>query len=124
MSPGHARHRHLGEVIERVDPVVVRVVRGGAVRHLDQETACPLDQQRQRVVRRDQMRVHAKTEHAQAVLEVVLPDGLVPLFEILSAPHVVDEDVETALLRADASDQRFDLVRDEMIDLNSDAVAA
>jgi hypothetical protein len=53
--------------------------------------------------------VHAKAEHAQAVLEVVLPDGLVPLFEILSAPPVVDQDVETTLLRADAVDQRFDL---------------
>ena len=124
MGPGHARHRHLGEIVERVDPVVVRVVLGGAVRHLDEKTARTLDQQRQRMVRRDQMRMNAETEHAQTVLEIMLPDGLVPFLEILAAPEVVDEDVETTLLGADAIDQLRDLVSDEMIDPNGDAVAA
>ena len=124
MRPGHARHRHLGEIVERVDPVMVRVVRGGAVRHLDQKTARALDQQRQTMVRRDQVRMNAETEHAQTVLQIMLPDGLVPFLEVLAAPQVVDEDVETTLLGPDARDQLGNLVRDEMIDLDGDTVAA
>jgi hypothetical protein len=76
------------------------------------------------MVRRDLMRMHAETEHAQAVRQIVLPDGLAPSLEILAAPDVVDENIETALLGADAIDQRRDLGRDEMIDPNGDAVAA
>jgi hypothetical protein len=122
MGPSHAGHRHLGEIIEWIDPVVVRVVLGRAVRHLDKQTARTLDQQRQRMMRRDQMRMHA--EHAQAVLEIMLPDGLVPFLEILAAPDVIDEDIETTPLGADAVGQLLDLLGDEMIDLNGDAVAA
>jgi hypothetical protein len=66
--------------------------------------------------------MNAETEHAQTVLEIVLPDGLVPFLEILSAPHVIDEDVEMTLLGANAIDQLCDLVSDEVIDPNGDAV--
>jgi hypothetical protein len=45
----------------------------------------------------------------------VIPDGLVPLLEILSAPQIIDEDVEATVLGADAMDQPFHLVSDEMI---------
>src|SRR5918994_5398656 len=124
MGPSHARYRYLCEVIERVDPVVLGVVVGGAVRHLDEEAARTLDQQCQCKVRRDQMGMNAETEHAQTVLEIMLPDGLVPFLEILSAPHVIDEDVETTLLGADAIDQSFNFLSDEMIHLDGDAIAA
>ena len=70
------------------------------------------------------MRVDAEPEQAQAVLEIVLPDRLVPLEQLLAAPDVVDQDVEPALLGADALDQRFDLVGHQMIDRNGDALAA
>ena len=43
MCPGHACHRHLCEIIERVDPVVFSVVVGSAIGHLHQETAGTLD---------------------------------------------------------------------------------
>ena len=49
MRPGHADHRGLGEIVEGRQPVVLGIVLGGAVGHLDQEPAGPLDQQRQRV---------------------------------------------------------------------------
>src|SRR5688500_15038098 len=124
MCPSHARYRHLCKIIERVDPVVLSVVVGSAVRHLDEETARALDQQRQCKVRRDQMGMNTKTEHAQTVLEIMRPDGLVPFLEILSAPHVIDEDVKTTLLGADAFDQLSNLVSDEMIHLNGDTFAA
>jgi hypothetical protein len=68
--------------------------------------------------------MNTETEHAQTVLEIMLPDGRVPLLEVLSAPHVVDEDVKTTLLGADAVGQFPDLVGDEMIHLNGDAIAA
>ena len=121
MGPGHAGHRDLGEVVERDDPVVVGVVLGRAVRDLDQEAARALDQQRQGKVRRDQMRVDAEPQQAQAVVEIMLPDGLVPFLELLAAPDVVDQDVEPTLLGADALDQPADIVGDQMIDLDRDA---
>ena len=60
-------------------------------------------------MRGDQMRIDAEPQHAQAVLEIMLPDGLVPFEQLFAAPDVVDEDVEPALLGADAIDQLFDL---------------
>ena len=124
MRPRHARHRRLGEIVEGREPIVVGIVLGRAVGHLDEEAARTLDQQRQRMMRRDQMRVDAEPQHAQAVLEIVLPDRLVPFEELLAAPDVVDEDVEAALLGADALDQLPDLVGNEMIDPDGDAGAA
>jgi hypothetical protein len=103
---------------------MVGVVCGRAVRHLDKKTAWTLDQQRQCIMRRDQMGMDTETEHAQAVLEVMRPDGLVPFLQILAAPQVIHQDVETTLLGAGALDQLSDLVSDEMIDPNGYAVAA
>src|SRR5262249_50468618 len=70
------------------------------------------------------MRMNTEGEEAQAVAKVMLPDGLVPFEEPLSAPYVVDEDIETALLCPDAVDQSLDLVRDEMIDPDGYALPA
>ena len=106
MRPGHAVHRDLGEIVEGREPVVVGIVFGRAVRHLDEQPARPLDHQRQRMMRGDQMRVDRQPQHAQAVLQIMLPDRLVPFEQLLAAPDVVDEDVEPALLGADALDQR------------------
>ena len=105
MRPRHAGHRDLGEIVEGREPVVIGIVLGGAVGHLDEQAARALDHQRQREVRGDQMRVDAEAKQAQAVLEIMLPDRLVPFEQLLAAPDVVDEDVETALLGADALDQ-------------------
>ena len=116
VRPGHAVHRHLGEVVERVDPVVVGVVGGGAVGHLDEEAARAFEHQRQGVVRGDQVGVDGEPEEAEAVREVVLPDRLVPLEEPLAAPDVVDEDVEPARLRPDPRDERRDRLRVEVVD--------
>ena len=100
------------------------IVVGGAVRHLDQQAARALDQQRQRVMRRDQMRIDAKPQQAQAVLEIMVPDRLVPFEQLLAAPDVVDQDVEAALLGADALDQLADIVGDEVVDRDGNALAA
>ena len=108
MRPRHAGHRRLGEIVEGREPIVVGIVLGRAVGHLDQQAARALDQQRQGVMRGDQMRIDAEPQHAQAVLEIMLPDRLVPLEQLFAAPDVVDEDVEPALLGADALDQCFE----------------
>jgi hypothetical protein len=124
MCPRHARHRHLGKIVERREPVVIGVIVGSAVGHLDQESARTLDHERQRVVGGDQMRIDTEPEHVQAVLKIMLPDGLVPFHELLSAPHVVDKDVKPARFGADFLNQPFDLVGDAMIDPDGDAPAA
>ena len=54
----------------------------------------------------------------------MLPDRLVPFEELLAAPDVIDQDIKAALLGADAIDQLSNLIGDEMIDLDGDALAA
>lgn len=75
-------------------------------------------------MRRDQMRVDAEPQQAQAVLQVVIPDWLVPFEQLFPAPDVVDEDVQPALVGADPFDELPDLFRDEMIDPDRNAAAA
>src|SRR5262245_49053766 len=69
------------------------------------------------------MGVNAEGEEPQSVSQVVLPDGLVPFEELLAAPSVIDEDIKSALLRANAVDQRANLLRHKVINLNGDTLA-
>ena len=116
--------RGLGEVVERVDPVGGGVVLRGPVGHLDHEAARVADQQRQRVMAGDQVRLDREVEQVKSVGEVVLPDRRVPLEQPLAAPDVVDEHVEPALLLLDALDQRRDLLGHEVVGRDGDAAAA
>ena len=59
------------------------------------------------------MGVDGEPEQAQPVLEVVLPDRLVPLEQLLATPDVVHQDVEPAAFRSDPGDERLDLDGDE-----------
>src|SRR5688572_20191149 len=102
---------------------MVRVVFGRAIRDFDEKSSRALDQQWERVMRRDQMRIDRESQHAKASLEVVLPDGRVPFDELLAAPDVVHEDVQPIVVSADAFDQLSNRVALEMIDLKRDAFA-
>ncbi len=102
---GHAQHGGLGEVVEEVHPVGVTVVVGGAVGDLDDQAAGPAEQQRQGVVAGDGVRLDREAEQPEAVVEVVLPHGGVPLEEPLAAPDVIDEDVQVTLFVRDAVHQ-------------------
>ena len=73
---------------------------------------------------RDQVRVDRQVQHAQPVVEVVLPHGRVPLEEQLAAPDVVDQHVQPALLGVDALHERLDLRGLEVIDLDRDPGAS
>ncbi len=77
--PGHADRRRLGEIVEDREPVMRGVVFRGSVRHLDHQPAGLRDQQGQGVMRGDEMRVDGEAEQVKAVLQIVLPDRLVPL---------------------------------------------
>lgn len=57
LGEGQPVHCDLGQIVEHRDPVLGRVELGSAVGHLDQQATRPIDQQRQQVVRRDQVRV-------------------------------------------------------------------
>ena len=61
------------------------------------------------MVRGDQVSVDGQTQHAQALVEIVLPHRGVPLHHVLAAPDVVDEHVETGLLTTDLIDEGGDL---------------
>jgi hypothetical protein len=68
-----------------------------------------LDQQRQRVVRGDQMRLDAVAHDPQRVVERVLPHALDPAGERVAAPDVVDQHVQAAVLGPDPVHQRRDV---------------
>ena len=121
-------HRHLGQVVEHRDPVPRRVVLGGAVRHLDEQTARLVDEQGEKVMGRDEVGVDGEPEDAKTVVEIELPDRRVPVgrtaFEHLAAPDVVDEDVDVAVLPPDVVGEVLHLVGIEMVDDGRDAGAA
>jgi hypothetical protein len=53
----------------------------------------------------DDVGVHAHPQHAQATVQVVLPQRPVPLRVAVAAEDVVDQDVQAALLGLDPGDQ-------------------
>jgi hypothetical protein len=71
----------LGGVVERRQPVVRGGVLLRAVGHLDDEPARPADEQREREVACDEVRVERQAQHPQTAFEIVLPDQLVALSE-------------------------------------------
>ena len=95
----HPVHRRLGQVVEERDAVVRRVVLVGSVGHLDDQAARRLDEQREREVAGDGVRVHGQAQRAQPDVQRGLPDGLVPLHRG-GAPDVVHEDVQARPARA------------------------
>ena len=64
LGEGQPVHGDLGQVVEHGDPVARRVVVGGAVGHLDEQAAGLVDEQREQVMRRDEVRVDGEPEDA------------------------------------------------------------
>jgi hypothetical protein len=119
------RDGDLGEVVVEPDgAAVVDVEVGGAVGDLDQQTTALPDQQWEREVAGDDVGVDGQPQQAQPLVERVLPHRPVPLGERITAPHVVDEHVEAALLAIDPFDERPDLLGIEVIHLRADPDAA
>jgi hypothetical protein len=77
---------------------------------------------------RDQVSVNGEPQDSQTVVEVVFPNGSVPLsrttFEQFAAPDVVDEHVDVAMVVANLLGQSVHLVRFEMVDRDCDTSAA
>jgi len=119
--------RDLREVVEDRDPIVRCVVLGGPISDLDEQPARPLDDQGKQVMRRDQVCVNREAEDPEAVIEMVLPDRLVPVcgpaFQQLGAPDVVDEDVDAAMFVPNPFAQPAHLFGVEMIDGDRNARA-
>ena len=124
LREGEPEHRALGQVVERGDAVALGVVGARAVGHLDDEAAGPADQQREREVAGDQVRVDGQAQQPQPGGEVVLPERRVPLEQPLAAPDVVDEQVEAPVLGVDPLHERLDGGRLEMVDRDRDPEAA
>ncbi len=103
---------------------MVAVVVRGAVGDLDDQSAGAAQQQRQGVMAGDGVGLHREAQQPQSLVEVVLPDGRLPVEEVLAAPDVVDQDVEAALLGVDPVDERLHLRRVQMVGGHGDAPAA
>src|SRR5690606_34472867 len=61
---------------------------------------------------------------AKPVLQIMVPDRLVPFEQRLAAPDVVDQNVEAALFGADARDEGAYFIGHEVIGRDGDALAA
>ena len=72
-------HGHFGRVIKDRETVARRVAFGRPVGHLHQQAARSVDELRHQVVRGDQMGVDGQAEDTQALVQVMLPDRLVPI---------------------------------------------
>ena len=94
------------------------------VGHLDEQPAGPRDDEGQRVVGGDQVRLDGEAQQLQPIREIMLPDRLVPLEQVLAPPDVVDQDVERAALAADARDKCLHFAGDQMVDADRDRLAA
>ena len=68
-----------GQVVEHGDAVGGGVVGDGPVGDLDHESSRLLDEQREEVVRRDEVRVDGQAQHAQTFVEIHLPEGPTPV---------------------------------------------
>ena len=82
------------------------------------------EHQRNGEVGRDDVRVDGLFEHAEAVIEVGVPEGLAEFGEGVAAPDVVDEDVETVMAALDEGDELFHLPGIGVINANRNAAAA
>ena len=111
--------RGLGQVVEERHPVVLVVVAGRSVGHLDHQPPGLAYQQGQREVGRDRMGVDGQAQQVQPVVEVRFPHRGVPL-HLRGAPDVVDQDVQRVVLGPDAADQRGHLAGIEVVDLDGD----
>ncbi len=119
----HSQHGSLREVVEKGVSVVRRVVFRGPVIDLDHQAPGPLDQQRNREVTGDRVGLDRQPEEMQAVVEIRLPDRLVPL-DLGRAEDVVDQEVEAAVVGSNPSDQRANLVGHQVIDRDGDPSSA
>ena len=69
----------LGQVVEDGKTIARCVVIGGAVSHLDEQAAGLVDEEREKVMRSDEVGVNGEPEYSEPVVEVVLPYGSIPL---------------------------------------------
>ena len=124
MRPAHAIGGGLHQIVERRQAIMRGIVLRGAVGHLDQQAARFPDQQRQREMRGDEVRVEPEPEQPQSVFQMVLPHRLVPFEQQLTTPDIIDQHVQPALFGVDPLDQRFHLLRLQMVGRHGDALAA
>jgi hypothetical protein len=85
-------------------------------------TAGSGDQERQQMMRRDQVRLDAQPQDAESNIEVVLPGRRVPRrrrpFERFGAPDVIDQHIEVPVFAPDTLRQPRHLPGVEMTDLD------
>src|SRR5699024_9480342 len=98
----------LDEVVRQIGSVG-RVVL--AVTDLNHQAVRALEYQRYGQMARDQMGLDSIANDGQRGIERVLPDRLTPADEVVAAPDIVHEHVQSAVLGANAVDERCNVVR-------------
>jgi len=105
-----------------------RIVIRGSISYFDQKSSRFADEKRQEVVGSNQVRINGEAQYPEAVVQVVLPYGLVPIiwspFQQFAAPDVVYEHIDVAVVFLNLLCQRFHLGGFEMINCGRDPRAA
>src|SRR5215469_7588306 len=70
------------------------------------------------------MGLHRQLLHPEALGGIQFPEWLAPFGELVAAPDVVDQDVETIEIAIDAIEQSAHFIGNRMVDANRDADAA
>ena len=65
---------------------------------------------------RDDVRLDPKPQHTQTLFERMLPHGNIPFEILISAPDIVNQNIQPTLLAFNPRHQRFDLRRNGMIE--------
>src|SRR5581483_596260 len=124
MREGQPVYRDLRQIVEYGEPIMRRIVIRGSISYFDQKSSRFADEKRQEVVGSNQVRINGEAQYPEAVVQVVLPYGLVPIiwspFQQFAAPDVVYEHIDVAVVFLNLLCQRFHLGGFEMINCGRD----
>src|SRR6185437_15088140 len=120
LGEGEADHRCLGQIVEQR----ATVAGFGAVGDFHDEPAGSAGHQGSGVPAGDDVGLYRAAQQPQAVVQVVFPERGVPLGERVTAPDVVDQQVEPAAFAGDPFDEGADLAGVGVVGLHGDAGAA
>ena len=101
---GQTDGRHLAEVVEELTTVAVK----GTVGDFDDQPPITFEHQGHTVPAGDDVGVDRPLHHLEASLDIGLPEALVPFGQAVPAPDVIDQDLEFAMVRAHAFEERGD----------------
>src|SRR5258708_13870300 len=116
---GQPYHGNFHQIVEKIAAVIESV----AICDFENDPMPSTQHQRHSIVRSNDVRMDGLTQHGQAVLKVDRPERFAEFGECVTAPDIVDQNVESLMATFDAGNQLFHLSRLGMIHPDGDAAA-